>query len=265
MVQEGSHPCRHVNVTRHRRDRPWFCNHPVADHTGYRFCGQAGHRYGSHEALWQLFHGFPARNGLHYTGTPKESRNIAQPQGDSHSIWGYGSIPDENVEIAKWFAEEWTTREDWRQEIERKAKAALGDDYQRSWSRSTLRMCKQLAREAERLLNLTAQAEQAIEDLLSPALSWIRPTPLQRIIAQKFAKHITAAAGLGTLTAVARALRCYGVFICAVDDRVDLLNCHCLRPLAKSEITAKIKSEVEAAVARGFKPLVIRPGEGTTA
>jgi len=124
-------------------------------------------------------------------------------------------------------------------------------------------MCKQLAKEAEFLLSITKRAEQSIEDVLTPALAWIRPTPLQRIIAQKFAKSITAAAGADISTAVARALRCYGVFICAVDDRVDLMNCHCLRPLAKSETRAKIEAEVRAVVDRGFKTLVVRSGEGT--
>lgn len=123
-------------------------------------------------------------------------------------------------------------------------------------------MCRQLAKEAEFLLNVTKRAEQSIEDVLTPALAWIRPTPLQRIIAQKFARRITAAAGADIFTTVARALRCYGVFICSVDDRVDLMDCHCLRPLAKSEIRARIEKEVRAVVGRGFGTLIVRSGEG---
>lgn len=195
-----------------------------------------------------------------YRGKPKEPKIISQPQGEPLYGWDDDPILDNEIEIdteiefAKQLAEEWTVREDWQREIERKAKAALGDEYyQRSRSRSTLKMCRQLAREAEFLLNVTKRAEQSIEDVLTPALAWIRPTSLQRIIAQKFAKRITAAAGADIFTTVARALRCYGVFICATDDQVDLMNCHCLRPLAMSETRAKIEAEVRAVVGRGFK------------
>lgn len=131
-----------------------------------------------------MTHGFPAAFTAPYKSKPEGPGIVAQlwnPRGS----WGHDSIPEEKVELAKHFAEKWTTREAWRQDVERKARAALGEkNYRRSRSRSTLRMCKQLAKEAEFLLHLTVRAERTIEDAVSPALEWIMPPALRRIIAQ---------------------------------------------------------------------------------
>jgi len=91
-MQEASHRCWHPNQPRSRGGDGGFCRNPVANDRGYRFCGQARHRDGPLEFFWQLTHGFPSHHGLSYKSRPKESENIAQPQGPRVSLSTLGTM-----------------------------------------------------------------------------------------------------------------------------------------------------------------------------
>lgn len=257
QIQPTTHRCWHPNAWP-RRGQHWrgFCKHDVLDEGGYRFFGQ--HRKRLTEDLWQITHGFPTFfPGVPYNRQPEGPGRFSQLKRPRAS-WEHDGIPpyqvNEAIRVAKQYAED----PKWRQEVQCKAEKALGGHlYRRSRSRSTLKMCKRLANEAAFLLTCTDRAERAIEKASSPLLRWIGNAKVERFVARKFAQHVTAAAGSVKLITVARALQCYGVFICAADNKVDWLDCHCLRPLAKSRFKETIQNEVREVVGRGFDGIIV--------
>ncbi|MDQ3275719.1 MAG: hypothetical protein M3Q39_12020 [Actinomycetota bacterium] len=70
-----------------------------------------------------------------------------------------------------------------------------------------------------------------------------------------FAKQVLSAPA-AKITAIAHALRAYGVLFCVVDRR-DLARCRCLRSLAGSGSRERIRAEVREVVGHGLE--LLRP------
>lgn len=215
---------------------PGFCLRQVADVHGYRYCFQ--HRSGPPEWTWQLLHGFPAPRGRSYKN-PRHAVKVSRA-----------------ARTAADYAGTWANDPHWLYAVDQTAYEALGWlHHQRSRRRATLTMCQALAKQAQAILDAQDDATEVLADLARKPLG-ILPTPLAKIIAKKFAEKMVDLAVGTKLAATARALRCYGIFICAADEQVDLGQCYCLAPLVKSEIKSAVEDEVKAVVTQGMQPLL---------
>lgn len=239
---EQTHLCRHRNKWKRTGERSLGrCQRDVADASGWRYCHDHRDRW---EVWWQLRHALPQAAGAPYD-SPRPDRApevLARPS---------------SLEHAAQHARLWTDTGVWRTPTEQKLRDALGSRcWHRSRRRSTSRLCKQLALQADCLLASKEHATEVVRDLTDRGLAWfIAPRALREVVAAKLAEHIVSVEGGAKLEATAKALRCFGVFICATDDRVELSRCFCLKPLAKAETESKIEEQVNEVVARGLAPL----------
>lgn len=190
---------------------------------------------------------------------PRESRS--RSTGSSGSArprsgrgWKDDGVPDDAVDVAVEQARKVAT-DDWIRRSERRVITALGPEIaQQTRSRGASVLCKELADLAEALLTAKRWATRAVEDTAFPLLGWFGSPRLARLIARQFAKHLVSVSGV-EVTAIAHALRAYGVLLCVMDGR-DLARCRCLRSIAASGSRERIRAEVREIVGRGLEPLV---------
>lgn len=258
----GSHLCGHPN--KHKRPgekRRGTCRHVVSNDSDYRYCED--HRDGWRE-FWagsvtpsgaptsearQQPHGEPGT--VRYSSPRSTGSDAVRPRGGQG--WKDDGRPDAAVDVAVEQAHKVAT-DDWIRRSKRRVATALGPEVaQQARSRGASILCKELAKVAEALLTAKRWAIRAVEDTTIPLLGWLGKPRLARLVARQFAQHLVSVPA-SEITATAHALRAYGVLLCVVDGR-NLARCRCLRSIAASGSSERIRAEVREIVGRGLEPL----------
>lgn len=217
------------------------CHNLVDGAEGRWYCAQVPHSRWWNEMIKRFFHGSPPG----YENTQRA---------DKDQFTFSGLPPRDRVTLAVQIASEITSDPRWQRKALQRASVAMGENlYEQSRDRPAAELCAELNEIAVELLRGSERAKMLVAAISEEIVFRLFPRhPLSALIARRFATYI--AKPLDTkVVATARALRAYGVLICAVSG--DLDTCPCLYAVAKSDIKKNIASEVREVVGRGLENL----------